>query len=556
MGIALQIGELTYQATQYTVNEDATPTAITDSSGSVGTINFTIKKPNRDLNPNHPILVYTEGWLEGQDVTLTDTRYGFTVGRVSSAQYNADTQDISVTCIARTGEMNVFNVQAQPFVGTLGDAFAYYASLAGITTDISVDASVASRPVTIPGFYGDLWYNLKQLAAAQRVEIALVAGVIFLRPLRQQEVVKGRNFQRTRAIGGTQLAQAVEVYLYNTRELDEELFYPSDGWNPEVQVLNVNAGETSEYIIEFDASIASFEEPVMETFVASDYVATSVYTVVTDDSLPVSPSLWSDNGGRVEFVLNEDTSSLTVRLTGATNIPLATGGWSRTFSLALASDESGSRYSTLRIVGTGVAYSKTKHTFRTCVPASRTSTEVGVTIDNPFVNDRDTLYRTGATAAKQFTGNNFQVTGVVSSVTDRGGGAQPTPTYADVEADLETALGPSPAYGLVQSYYTSTLSLPTYKDVKDYWASTIADLFSSQLFGRVQGARVWDRDSRRWFRVRQANIGPDQISFTQADDDLTYGDMYAVRGTMTYAEVQTLVDNLTYSQERMAGAYA
>ena len=552
MGIRATIGELDYEITQYSVSEDSTPTAVTDSTGSVGTVAFTIKRPDPDLQPNHPVLKYTEGWLEGQTVRLEDTRYGFTVGSVKAANYNADTQDIGIEVVPRTGEFNVFNVQAQPYVGTLSGAFVYYASLAGLTTDIAVDPEIADKPVTVPGFFGDLWANMKSFAAANECEIALVAGVIYLRQLRQQEVVKGKNFQRTRAIGGTQLAQSVEVYLYDTKPLVGELFYPSGGWNPEVQVLNVNAGETAEYTLEFDASIESFEEPEMVTSVGPDYDASSVYTVVRDDALPVPPAMWKEKGGKVEFILNDDTTTMTVKLTGPEDIPLSSGGTSRTFSLALESENTSSRYSTLRIVGTGVGYVKTKHTFRTAVPPERTSTEVGVTIDNPFINDLNTLYRTGSQAAKQFTGMNFEVTGVVSSVTDRGEGSAPTPTYGDIQEEFQ-----GQTYAQAQTWYTSR-GYNTYAEVLAYWVSTMADLFSSQIFGRVQGARAWDRDTRRWFRIRQASITPETISFTQAEDDLTYGDMQDARDTLTHGDVQLLADagSLTYAQERMAGAYA
>lgn len=551
MGVRVTIGELDYETKPYTITEESTPTAITDSTGSVGSTTFDIVRPDPNLQPDHPILKYTEGWLEGQSVRLEDSRYGFTVGKVKSASYAADTQSITIAVTPRVGEMNVFNIQAQPYVGTLSGAFVYYASLAGLTTDIAVDPEIADKPVTVPGFYGDLWAHLKQFSAANECEIALVAGVIYLRRLRQQEVVKGRNFQRTRSVGGTQMAQAVEVYLYDTRELNGDLFYPSGGWTPEVPVLNVNAGETAEYTLEFDASIASFEEPVMVDWdVPPDYDASSLYTVAGDDSLPVSPSLWTEHGGKVEFSLNEDTTTISVKLTGPTEVPLVTGGWSRTFSLALAADESGSRYSTLRIVGTGVGYTKTKHRFRTAVPPEKTSTDVGVTIDNPFINDLDTLYRTGSSAAKQFTGVKFTVTGVVSSVSGREGGSAPTPTYGDVQEEMSGR-----TYSQVQSWYLGE-GFVTYQDVQDYWASTMADLFNAQIFGRVQGARAWDRDSRRWFRIRQAAIQPENISFTMADDDLTYADMQAARGTMTYGEVQSLVGDLTYSQERMAGAHA
>src|SRR5690606_22861964 len=126
----------------------------------------------------HPINLYTQGWLEGQDVFLADTRYGFTLGEVTSTSFNRRQGTINVSCISRLGDLNDYNVQAQPFVGRLEDAFRYYCELGGVTVDVSVDASIADKHVEIPGWHGELWYHLKQLAAAQDCEVSLVAGVI------------------------------------------------------------------------------------------------------------------------------------------------------------------------------------------------------------------------------------------------------------------------------------------------------------------------------------------------------------------------------------------
>ena len=146
MGIRIGVGGKTYETESYTVSEDSTPTSSDDSSGSVGTISFTIP------GVENPYL------LNGKDVSLIDTRRGSTNGFVTQVS-EQDNGQTNLTCQSRLGRLNVYGVQAQPFVGTLQNAFRYYAGLAGQTTDILVDPQIANRPVVFPGWSGELWFH-------------------------------------------------------------------------------------------------------------------------------------------------------------------------------------------------------------------------------------------------------------------------------------------------------------------------------------------------------------------------------------------------------------
>src|SRR5699024_3046394 len=149
--------------------------------------------------------------------------------------------------------------------------------------EILIDEQIVNRPVVFPGWYGEMWYYLKQMASAQDCEIALVSNVILLRPLRQREAVDHRDITSSRTYGNSSLARAVEVYVYQSRPIEGELVYPPEGWTPETEVITVGAGEEIERVLELSASISYFEEPVMQTFVGKDYDESSVYTIVGDD---------------------------------------------------------------------------------------------------------------------------------------------------------------------------------------------------------------------------------------------------------------------------------
>jgi len=504
LGIRVTIGDHTFEAHDYSVQESATPLAAGDPQGAVGLFSISLPMPDRGITGAQDtgwkrIRTFGPQVLIGQPVTLYDTTRGTTFGVVNAARETEATATIELECISGLGDANVYGVQAQPFVGTLGDAFEYYVSLAGAALETAVDEEIADRPVVFPGWNGELWYYLKQMAAATDTEIHYVEGVVTLRPLRQREIAQGRLTSRDRSLSTQALAQAVEVYYYGNYPIENEPVYPPGGWTPELEILNVNAGETAEYTLELSASVSSIEAPVMEEFVDRFHYSSSVYTVVANDGLPVDPDLWADNGGRVEISINPDTISLNVRLTGATNVPTTYGEAATNFSLALASDTTGNRYSTLRIIGTGVAFNKRKKRIRTGIPASKTGTEIGVTIDNPFLSTVNDVYRAGTRAARQYAGQVPAISGDTIAVNT-----------------LQTAGDP--------------------------------------VFGNVNGARYFDRATRRPYRIRQATVTPGSISF-QADDDLTFGDMDEFHIGRTYADVQAIYDGLTYQQVEWAGLY-
>lgn len=582
MGFRIDIAGSRLECIDYEVQEASSPLAAGDSSGSVGSFTVTFPVPDpyvRTGSPGAVIYGYGEGpygegsyggstagsssvWsvvravgpeiLIDRSVRIFDSRKGFTLGVISSANINHDAGTISVQGSTRLAQLNVYGIQAQPYVGNLQGAFEYYLGLAGIDTELFIDEDIAARPVVMPGWNGELWYYLKLMAAAEECDISLVSGVILLRPIRKRVATQQRDTARAVTIGSETLAQAIEVYQYNNRAITNELVYPPGGWNNTVEVLNVNAGETTEYTLDLSASVSSIQTPVMQTSVSQSYSASSVYTVVANDGLPVGASLWASRGGKVEISIEPETTKLKVRLTGAVNIPTSTGEAAQNFSLALGSDVTGNRYSTLRIVGTGVAFEKVKKRIRTGVPASKTATEIGVTIDNPFISTTNQLYTAGTRAAKKYAGVSMTLSGTVTAINRRGDTGQATyPTYAKVAQALESELV-TPTYGSVQSYYEGQ-GLTTYESVRQFWFEAFRDDDLDQVFGNVQGARVFDRRTRRWYRIRSGRLSSSLISF-DADDDLTHGDVEGfysgktyqgvvealASGAFTYAEVERL----------------
>lgn len=498
MGTRVEVNGYVFPIHEWSVSEDATPLAAGDTSGGTGSLTFTILEPDPDVEYVQDtgvkwLFTYGHNVLLDKAVAFTDTFWGSVSGTIESVQRSSPGK---ITVSARTdlNQLNAYNVTAQPFVGTLGDLLRYYVSLAGTSLPVTVDSALDGRPMEVPGWQGELWYYLKQLAVAENFEIALVNGGIVFRQLRQQTVPAGGFKSKGGDLPVPTLAQAVEAYQYNNRAIVNELVYPPGGWTAEVEVLNVNAGEEAEYTLNLSASVSSIQPPSIQTFVSQDHRQSSVYTIVANDGLPVPAALWIARGGNVSITINPDTTTLRVRMRGATGIPLSTGGTASIFSLALGSDVSGSRYSTLRIVGTGVEYTPVKRRFRTGLTPRQTGTEIGATIENIFLSTKDQAYGAGVRAAVQFAG--------------------PLPTLQ----------------GQTQS--------PTMRGVEPS--------------GNSNGARYFDPLTRRPYRVRTVTGAPSGADFS-ADDDLLHDDQEAYRISMSYGDVESARAGLTYRDDFLIG---
>lgn len=544
MGFKLEIAGAEYEAKDFSVQEASTPLSAGDSSGAVGSFTFSTPYPDEFVTPNHPLLKYGVNLLIGKNVRLADSRKGFTLGRVTSVTRNQASASIDITATSRLGELNVFNVQAAPFVGRLEQAFENYLALAGVDNDFFVDPSLAGTPVVFPGWTGELWFHLKQMAVAVNCDVSLVSGVILLRPLRSRVATRGRDLGRSSSVGGGTLAQNVEVIQYNNTPITNKLVYPPGGWSEEVTVFQVNAGETIQEELVLSASVTSVQQPVMQTFVSKAHDTSSVFTVVGDDGLPITPAAWSANGGSLRVSINPDTVTLQLDITAPTRLPNKEGKPIQSYGISLSSENNTGRYSTLRIIGSGVAFDKESVRVPTGASERETATEVGVTIDNPFLSTRDEVYSAGLWAARAFDGSAMTLQGSVTAINKLGDtGGLTLRTY-----DYVQQLFNSQTYAQVQTLNAGK----SYADIEAEINSGTDDDTENQVFGNVAGARIWDKETARWYRIRSGTLAPGTIQF-DAEDDLLHSDTRAFFVNQTYADMQVLYNGFSYREVDLMG---
>lgn len=545
MSISFKIGTEVYETQDYTVNESATPLAAGNVSGAVGTIQVTVPIPDPDIKPNHPVTILGPETLIDQPVELLDTFRGFTLGTVSEVSTSGAL--MSLTCLTRLGDLLVYDVQALPFSGTLEDALLYYLSLGGVDTEFLIDNSLKDRQVAFSGWDGELWTNMKELAASQDCDISLVSGVILFRPLRTREAIRGRDVQKVRNNPLPNLAQAIEVYNYNNEPVSGAMVYPTGGWISDDQVLTVEADEVAEYTLNLSTSLSSVEQPVPKRRVRYNQTNEegSVYTILTDNGQVVDPGVWTRHGGKVEVFINADTTSVTVRIYSARGL-WANRKRVKSFSLGFPRSKDDSLRPTLRIVGSGVQFRKEKVTIPTSAPPSKTTTPVGVTIDNPFISSTNDVYRMGTRAARAFAGISPALTGDISAINKRGDtGEAIYASYGEIQ-DLYSGM----TYAQVETDVGSVTYGQHHRNTEEQFSNE--DI--NQAFGNVQGARIYDPKSRRYYRVTSGTIKPGGMSI-QADDDLMHSDIQELFSGKLYSDVQSIREAFSYQQAELAGLY-
>lgn len=291
--------------TGYSVQEDATPLDVSSTEGGVGAITFGIPQDENSV------------MLFDTALELDDDFRGTTSGTITKVELAAGIA--SITADSRLGVL-VGPAKAHPKTGTFEAVARYYLSLGSITDSIYFDPAIANIPVTAQGWNTDAWLNLKQLAQANGVEIALVSNKIVFRPVRSLLTSLPRRLTNfTESIEKGDIARAVEITYYDNVWTEGTLIYPRTLTEfSGQQIYSVEAGQVLEDDITLSVSLESVLQPVCVDDVAQDYNGEqSVYTVRANDNSLVTPQMWTSGGGNVELTINDDSTSVHIKITAS-----------------------------------------------------------------------------------------------------------------------------------------------------------------------------------------------------------------------------------------------
>jgi len=474
----------------YQVNEYASSIDPSQSSGGVTSVQFTAMS-----NDDSPMLL-------NDMIEISDSNKG----RIQGFVNNLSDQDgvLTVTADSVLQKLNATK-QTQPFTGTMAQAFAYYLGLCGITSQYSVDETIASIPVTIPGFEDVILdFLMSDFCPAFRVEVSVVYENIVLRPLRTNTAVLDSASTMSFQVDRGNPANSFSIYKYDVAPMTNGIVYPSPV--DDASIISVDAGEVLDTIsVTLAASLTSVNQPTCVSSVDYPYTGTdSVYVVTGNDGLPIPPEQWNANGGKVTVSIGEDTQTLLIDVTGMTD---PTGTYAP-YQLALSSGDS-TYYNALYITGSGLSVNKELFTFTTGTDPV-TQVDDAPVIDNPCITTDSQLYTAANAAFATLCGNTFQVSGTAAGITARGSGS------AVAKALVRDFNDAHPGTYLVSDFNTDW-SGKTVQDWNDYWDNTVAETFANQAFGNAIGARVFYKGM--YFRVDSATIDASSTSFNASRDE-------------------------------------
>lgn len=497
--------------TTYSASEQAVPLDPSDTSGNVGTFTFgATEDPDSRLLYGNSVLLSDEfsGKVSGiiSQVTSNDSRF-----MNSPATFGLDVGNDGTLGLDVDNSLNLLVVdrQAQPFVGNLSNALVYYLSLCGITTGYKIDDSYESINVAFPGWYGEVWLNIKRLAQVYNFDISQVSDYIYIRPIRGNSAVLSRDVKRTWNIGDGRLAKTVSITKFQNKYRTNFLVYPYGGWSPDIQQATglgpLEAGETQTFTLNINTSVQSVVQPIAVNSVSASEASNSVYAVFGGDKLPIPAAQWRDGGGSLRVDIGEDTKTLIVTVTAPDEAQYAP------YTIGMSSGETS--YNSLRIIGTGVAQDQVTRIYDTGVSADRSQQDVVQINDNQFISTDDDLNQAFSRAMFTYSMPQMSVSATASYINKRG----QTGEIVSHDVDYVDAYFSPQTVNQVDTF----LAGYTVDGVKAFFDNMILDNFDNQVFGNVCGTRVPLRDNI--YRITSASINASQVAY-QATYDTTVND--------------------------------
>lgn len=275
----------------------------------------------------------------------------------------------------------------------------------GIGYDIRYEPTERSEDdvITFPGGRINLWDTVKELAAIHRIDIWVEGQTVVFDNLGSNKVAPKDVLTEGWSADISNIANWVEIIWYEPTvesywERDLE-YYPRGG-NEDATILQADAGEVVETELDVEAWVTSVNQPECVEWVDNRTYDDSqgVYSVVGNDSLPIMPAQWLDNGGDLKVELTDDSSIVKVTLTGANLPELAP------FRIAMSS---GNHYNSLHLTGWSMPWRERTTKVYTGAGSELTSQETGAQIETRHIQDLSKAYDVAYRVARAYSGPNL-----------------------------------------------------------------------------------------------------------------------------------------------------
>lgn len=397
MGVIIRVdGSVEWNASELSLSESWTPLDPSDLFGGAGDVAFTIPENAGSRS------------IMNRVVDVEDSERGSTQAVTRAVAGNR--RNAKVTAFSTVSALAAERT-ADPQNGTLGSVLTYYFGLCGVA-GVVVDASISSIPVVALGWHAKVWDQLKKLCTAYQVEITLIGDEVRVRKPRAVRADRVTESQYNWSMDNTGLAREVWAWFYPRTAITNRLVLGRDM----APVSNLAASAVHTFEVQLDASLSSVQQPSIAASVNLDHDGSSVYAVVDAFDEPVSPTFWTNQGGRVSVEILEDTRGVRVTV-------VAPRDPSRAPYRLAGVDSAGDDYSTLRIVGTGVAFERKKYVLPACND-DRATIEVGCEVDNEFFTEWGEAHLAMLHAVRRFGGGLKRISANAKKVTLTGAATQ------------------------------------------------------------------------------------------------------------------------------------
>lgn len=232
----------------------------------------------------------------------------------------------------------------------------------------------------IPGFNGDLWSHAKELLALHRMDLWYENGRLHtgLRETAPKPVYALSNVQPS--LSQRESAKFIEVVNHRMKAHSKvpRVFFAADS------VYQVATGEVQTFTIQTDHSIDTVNNPACVSGITPYPYTEGVgqYVITGSDGYIVAPGWWEANGGRITVKTTEREGEIEVTIKGP--------DYDSPRSPFRVSEGDAGRPA-LYITGTGIIGEP--ETLKIPTGNSKAVTDVGETVDTPFITDRGLAYQ-------------------------------------------------------------------------------------------------------------------------------------------------------------------
>lgn len=477
----------------YNVQEYGTPLSMTDLSGGVSSVEFSVLE---DLSFDGSIL------LPGQLFELRDPHAGVQRGVIDGAS-SVDDYRLSVQANGRL-YMLVCEREAAPYSGALSGALLQYFALCGISDGVQFDPDIAAIQVSLPHWVGDVWTQVKKLMAIHQFEISEVGGVITVRKLRLRNIDVRRYTSTRLRYSRAEASQIVEVYYYNNESaVDRQIFPEPDSSILDRPIISVEAGETTVETYPVNMWIQSVEQPQHVLSLPWNNIATdSAFSVVDSKGVPVTIQEWRNGGGLVSFDVGEDGRSVDVTVRGMTTQSRAP------YRIASSSADREYQYAALYIVASGVAFNRKLAWSATGEDLLSAPANQVTTIDDPMVSTRQDAVTVLSHAVRSESGFRQELEVSATAVNRRGETGQKLyPTFAQFDAEWADA---------TFAQFDLAEAGSTFGAFMEAEGDKLSGDFETQALGGIGGARVLHRENM--YRITAGSTSPSGFTWIAVPD--------------------------------------